>query len=39
MATNIYPRGTTQWWRRSVRFIAVLRSYNNPDVVEDAMPA
>ena len=23
MATNIYPRGTTQWWRRSVRFIAV----------------
>ncbi|MCE7797365.1 hypothetical protein LWE61_12445 [Sphingobium sufflavum] len=24
MATNIYPRGTTQWWRRSVHFVAVL---------------
>lgn len=24
MATNIYPRGTTQWWRRSVRFVAVV---------------
>ncbi len=24
MATNIYPRGTTQWWRRSIHFVAVL---------------
>ncbi len=24
MATNIYPRGTTQWWRRSVHFVAVV---------------
>jgi hypothetical protein len=24
MATNIYTRGTTQWWRRSVHFVAVL---------------
>lgn len=23
MATNIYPRGTTQWWRRSVHFVTV----------------
>lgn len=27
MATNIYHRGTTQWWRRSVNFVAVV---NNP---------
>jgi hypothetical protein len=24
MATNIYVRGTTQWWRRSVHFVAVV---------------
>ena len=24
MATNIYIRGTTQWWRRSVTFVAVV---------------
>ena len=24
MATNIYSRGATQWWRRSVHFVAVL---------------
>ncbi len=24
MATNIYPRGTTQWWRRSVHFVALV---------------
>ena len=24
MATNIYSRGTTQWWRRSVNFVAIV---------------
>jgi integrase len=30
MATNIYTRGTTQWWRRSVHFVAVV---NHPITV------
>ena len=31
MATNIYARGTTQWWRRSVHFVAVL---NGPIIIK-----